>query len=107
MLSLGLKDFMKFEGGLLVEMVAKDSRDVAILEELRAAGPCGRAPREIWENVRRSTGLKYHHVSRRIKRMNHTLEREVGEHVADKVGRNWALSSFMAHDWEAIRSGTA
>jgi len=24
---------------------------------------------------------------------------EIGERVADKVGRNWALSDFMFHNW--------
>ena len=36
-----------------------------------------------------------HHVSRRIRRMNKCMAAEIGERVADKVGRNWALSSFM------------
>ena len=56
------------------------------------------APKDIYKDVRR-LGLKYHHISRRIRRMNKCMQKEIGERVADKVGRNWALSSFMLHNW--------
>jgi len=29
------------------------------------------------------------------------MQNEIGERVADKVGRNWALSDFMLHNWDA------
>jgi len=31
--------------------------------------------------------------------MNKRMQNEIGEEVADKVGRNWALSDFMLHNW--------
>jgi len=49
----------------------------------------------------RCYGLKYHHITRRIKRMNKRMQNEIGERVADKVSRNWALSNFMLRDWSA------
>jgi hypothetical protein len=56
-----------------------------ILDVLRAAGSDGLSPKEIHGKVRRY-GLKYHHITRRIKRMNKRMQNEIGERVADKVG---------------------
>ena len=33
--------------------------------------------------------------------MNRRMQSEIGERVADKVGRNWALSDFMLRNWSA------
>ena len=97
-LSRGLSYMMDFESDYLGKMVCRDSRDEVILDVLCAAGPAGLSPKEIFLKVRRY-GLKYHHISRRIKRMNKRMQNEIGERVADKVGRNWALSDFMLHNW--------
>ena len=97
-LSLGLGHLMDFESEYLVSMVCRDSRDRVILDVLRAAGPAGLSPKEIYTHVCRY-GLKYHHITRRIKWMNKRMQNEIGERVADKVGRNWALSSFMLRNW--------
>lgn len=97
-LSLGLSHLMDFDSEYLVNMVCRDSRDQAILDVLRAAGSDGMPPKKIHVRVRRY-GLKYHHITRRIKRMNKRMQNEIGEQLADKVGRNWALSSFMLHNW--------
>ena len=97
-LSLGLSHLMDFDSEYLVNMVCHDSRDHVILDALRAAGSDGLSPKQIHAKVRRY-GLKYHHITRRIKRMNKGMENEIGERVADKVGRNWALSDFMFRNW--------
>jgi len=97
-LSLGLSHLMDYESEYLVKMVCSDSRDERILEVLLAAGPAGLSPQKIHLKVRRY-GLKYHHITRRIKRMNKRMSNEIGERVADKVGRNWALSDFMLRNW--------
>jgi len=99
-LCYGLRHLMDFEAEYLVEMVCRDSRDEVILEVLRAAGSSGISPKEIHAQVRKF-GLKYHHISRRISRMNKRMQTEIGEQVAEKVGRNWALSSFMDRNWTA------
>ncbi len=57
-----------------------------------------KTPKMIYVKVRRY-GLKYHHITRRVNRMNKRMAAEIGERVADKVGRNWALSSFMLRNW--------
>jgi hypothetical protein len=97
-LSRGLSSLMDFDSEYLLGMVCQDSRDQAILDMLRAAGAEGLLPRDIHARVAKF-GLKYHHITRRIKRMNKRMQNEIGERVADKVGRNWALSDFMFHNW--------
>jgi len=69
----------------------------------RAAGPTEWSPKDIFLKVRRC-GLKYHHVSRRIRRMNRRMQSEIGERIADEAGRNWALSDFMLHNLGAKTS---
>ena len=102
-LTLGLNHMMDFDSEYLVNMVCQDSRDEAILDLLHAVGSAGLSPKEIHARVK-GYGLKYHHVTRRIKRMNKRMQNEIGEQVADKVGRNWALSSFMFRNWSAKTS---
>jgi len=68
-LSRGLSHLMDFDSEYLVNMVCRDSRDEVILDVLRTAGSDGLSPKEIHAKVRRY-GLKYHHITRRIKRMN-------------------------------------
>jgi len=99
-LSYGLRHFMNFDSQYLTDMICQDSRDGAILDVLRAAGANGLSPKEIHAQVRRY-GLKYHHITRRIRRMNKRMQDEIGQRVADKVGRNWALSDFMVRNWIA------
>jgi len=70
---------------------------------LRAAGANGLSHKEIYAQVR-CYGLKYHHITRRIKRMNKRMQNEIDERVADKVGRNWALSDFMFQNWSAKKN---
>ena len=86
-LSRGLSHLMDFDSGYLVNMVCRDSRDRTILDVLLAAGSDGLSPKETHAKVRRY-GLKYHHITRRIRRMNKRMQNEIGEQVADKVGRN-------------------
>ena len=97
-LSLGLSHLMDYPGDYLVKMICRDSRDEMILDVLHECGPAGLSPKEIFLKVRRY-GLKYHHITRRIRRMNKRMQSEIGERVADKVGRNWALSDFMLRNW--------
>jgi len=99
-LTYGLRHLMIFDSQYLIDMVCQDSRDGAILDVLCAAGANGLSPKEIHARVAKY-GLKYHHITRRIRRMNKHMQNEIGERVADKVGRNWALSDFMLRNWDA------
>jgi len=93
---------MDYPGEYLVKMICRDRRDEMILDVLHECGPAGLSPKEIFLKVQRY-GLKYHHITRRIKRMNRRMQNEIGERVADKVGRNWALSDFMFRNWSVKR----
>ena len=84
----------------LFDLVCQDSRDEAILDMLREAGPTGLLPRDIHAKVAKF-GLQYHHITRRINRMNKRMKDEMEERVADKVGAKWALSDFMRRNWGA------
>ena len=84
----------------LFDLVCQDSRDGAILDVLREAGPEGMLPRDIYAKVAKF-GLQYHHITRRINRMNRRMKDEMEERVADKVGAKWALSDFMIRNWGA------
>jgi hypothetical protein len=102
-LGLGLSHLMDYDSEYLVKMVCRDSRDEVILDVLHECGSAGLSPREIFLKVRRY-GLKYHHITRRIERMNKRMQSEIGERVADKVGRSWALSSFMLRNYGAKKN---
>jgi hypothetical protein len=41
-----------------------------------------------------------HQISRRLQRMNKRLEKEYGEHIAEK--RGWALTGFAIEIWEEV-----
>jgi hypothetical protein len=84
----------------LFDLVCRDSRDEAILDVLQEAGPNGLLPRDIYAKVAKF-GLQYHHITRRVNRMNRRLKDEMEERVADKVGAKWALSDFMSRNWGA------
>lgn len=99
-LSRGLNHLMDYESDYLLGIAVQDSRDQAILDVLRAAGREGLLPKDIHARVAKY-GLQYHHVTRRINRMNKRMRDEIGERVADKVGAKWALSDFMVRNWGA------
>lgn len=102
-ISRGLAHLMDFDSEYLIGMVCEDSRDEAILDLLLSVGSDGLPPREIHVRLK-GYGLKYHHISRRINRMNKRMKNEIGYRVADKVGMNWALSDFMLRSWSAKKS---
>jgi hypothetical protein len=105
-LLLGLASLMQYEGRFLEDVAVtdrygrRDDLDFAILSVLRQAPASGILPRDIYLKVRRS-GLLYHHVSRRVKRMNKRLREKTGQDAAVKVGNRWSLSSFMRQNWGA------
>jgi hypothetical protein len=81
-------------------ILRKARKDTSDTYGVRAAGAEGLLPRGIHARVAKC-GLKYHHVTRRINRMNKQMLDEIGERVADKVGAKWALSDFMRRNWIA------
>ena len=102
-LTRGLSYMIKFDTKDLTRIACKDNRDEVLLDLLVGAGPEGLWVKTIYEQMRRY-GLKYHHVTRRIKRMNRRMQSEIGHDVAVKVGRKWALSLFMLENYPLFES---
>lgn len=99
-LSEGLDPFLVFDKDFIISMACEDDVDRAILDVLREAGSAGILPKDILPEVERY-GLRYWHVTRRIKRINRRLERKIGKRAAEKRGLKWALTSFMNSAWSA------
>ena len=62
------------------------------------AGSPGLLPKDLAVKLEQFK-ITRHQISRRILRMNKRLEKEFGEHVAEKRGWHWALTSFAFEVW--------
>ncbi len=94
----GLKDSFNFERSLIERVACGDTVDREILQLLYEAGSPGLLPRELAVRLV-SFNVTRHQVSRRVLRMNRRLEKEFGEHVAEKRGHRWALTGFAFESW--------
>jgi hypothetical protein len=72
--------------------------DREILQLLYEAGSPGVLPKDLADRLA-NFKVARHQVSRRILRMNKSLEGEYGEHIAEKRGWHWALTSFAVEIW--------
>lgn len=97
-LAKGLEYSLVFEPEYIQDLACRDEKDREILEELRGAGEYGMLPRDVAARLgdRRFTRF---YVTNRIKQMNKKLDAVLGQHVAEKRGKNWALTSFMRSMW--------
>jgi ATP-dependent RNA circularization protein (DNA/RNA ligase family) len=95
----GLKDFFHFKQPLIEKIACADEIDKEILQVLFEAGSPGVLPKDVAQRLSRFKVTR-HQISRRILRMNKRLEKELGEHAAEKRGWRWALASFA---FEAYR----
>ena len=83
----------------MIERVAcEDEVDREILQLLFEAGAPGLLPKDVASKLKQFKVTR-HQISRRILRMNKRLEKEFGEHVAEKRGWHWALASFAREVW--------
>jgi hypothetical protein len=94
----GLKGSFNFEQSLIERVACADEVDREILRLLFDAGSPGMLPRDLAGGLAHFKVARYQ-ISRRILRMNKRLEKEFGEHVAEKRGWHWALSSFAVEVW--------
>jgi hypothetical protein len=94
----GLKGSFNFEQTLIERIACLDEVDREILQLLFEAGNSGLLPKDLQLRLERFKVTR-HQISRRILRMNKHLEKEFGEHVAEKRGWHWALTSFTAEAW--------
>jgi hypothetical protein len=63
------------------------------LQALFEAGSSGLLPKDIAVNLSRFKFIR-HHVSRRLRRMNKRLQKQIKESVAEQCGWHWALTGF-------------
>jgi hypothetical protein len=94
----GLHDWMSFESNFIEELVCRDELDARLVRCLIEAGKGGISPKETAQALAQY-GLKRWSVTRRIRRMNRKLTKEIGEKVAEKRGRRWAATSFTFKVW--------
>jgi len=94
----GLKGMFHFEKPMIQKIACVDEVDMEILELLFEAGSAGLLPKDLATRLSQFR-VRRHQVSRRILHMNKRLERELGEHVAEKRGWHWALTSFGVNTW--------
>ena len=94
----GLKGFFNFEKPFIEKVCCRDEVDCLILEALYEAGRGGMLPKDVAARLSAYKITRYH-VSRRLKRMNKRLMKEVGKQVAEKRGHRWALTNFAYELW--------
>jgi hypothetical protein len=73
------------------------------LSFLFETGSPGLLPKQLVSKLDRFK-IARHQVSRRIVRMNKRLEKEFGEHLVEKRGWHWALTSFAVEYWGETQS---
>jgi hypothetical protein len=94
----GLKGSFNFEQSLIERLSCSDEVDREILQLLFEAGSPGLLPKDLQARLEQFKVTR-HQVSRRILRMNKRLEKEFGEHIAEKRGWHWAMTSFGQDSW--------
>jgi hypothetical protein len=98
----GLETQMVFEAEYIQDLACRDEVDAAILTELRYAGEYGVLPRDVAARLGDKRFTRFF-VSRRLKQMNKRLDAILGQRVAEKRGKAWALTSFMRSAWDSTR----
>jgi len=101
-LAKGLEPSMVFDPEYIQDIACQDEVDREILEELRGAGEYGMLPRDVVARLgdKRFTPFT---VTKRLKRVNKRLDVILGQRVAEKRGKNWALTSFMRSAWDSTK----
>jgi len=59
-------------------------------------------PRDVASRLREYK-LKPWNVTQRIRRMNKKLDRLIGQKAAEKVGKGWALTTFLRETWGSAK----
>ena len=94
----GLKGSFNFEQSLIERVACEDEIDKEILQALFEVGTPGLLPKDLAVRLESFKVTRYQ-ISRRILRMNKRLEKEFGEHVGEKRGWHWVLTSFALEVW--------
>jgi hypothetical protein len=96
----GLKGTFNFEQSLIERVACEDEVDREILQLLFEVGSTGMLPKGLAVKLEKFK-VNRHQVSRRILKMNKRLEKEFGEHIVEKRGWHWALTSFAFESWQS------
>ncbi len=95
-----MKGSFNFGQSLIERIACRDEVDIEILQLLFESCSLGLLPKDLQIKLERFKVTR-HQISRRILRMNKCLEKELGEHIAEKRGWHWALTSFIVESWGA------
>jgi hypothetical protein len=87
-------------------VACEDEVDREILQSLFEAGGPGLLPKDLAVKLEHFKVTR-HQISRRILRMNKRLDKEFGEHAAERRGWHWALTGFAVELWGAAEKETA
>lgn len=101
-LSKGLQHELVFDTEYIQDLACRDETDREILDELRGAGEYGILPRDVAARLGDKRFTRFY-VSARLKQMNKKLEAILGQRVAEKRGKNWALTGFMREAWDSTQ----
>jgi hypothetical protein len=66
------------------------------------AGLYGMLPRDVANRLKEHK-LKPWNATQRIRRMNKKLDRLIGQITAEKVGKGWALTTFLRQAWGSTK----
>jgi len=94
----GLKGYFEFDQSIIEKAICSDELDKEILFLLFEVGSSGLLPKDL-ANKLAQYKITRHQISRRLLRMNRLMEKEYGEHIAEKQGWHWALTSFAREVW--------
>jgi len=104
-LMAGLREWMSFEPSYIQKVACENEVDVEIITCLMQKGVGGLLPSAVASELT-EYGLKRWDVTRRIQRMNKKLMTELGQKVAEKVGKSWALTTFLREAWGSTKEET-
>jgi len=94
----GLEHTFLFDDDYIKTIVCNDEIDQAILDVLYMAGPAGKLPRDIAQELAEYK-INPWNVTQRIRRVNKRLDQHIAKHVAEKRGLEWALTNWALYNW--------
>ncbi len=96
----GMKSSLHYDQPIVEKFSCVDEIDREILQVLFEAGSPGMLPKDVAVKLQRFRITRYH-VSRRLRRMNNRLQKQIKESVAEQRGWHWALTSFTSEAYGA------
>jgi len=98
----GLEHEFLFDQEYVEDVACSDEVDRVILEELHHAGPYGILPRDVASRLKEYK-FKPWNITQRIRSMNKNLDCPIDQKAAEKVGKGWALTTFLQGAWGSTK----